>query len=125
MELDLVIRNGNVVTATEEVFCDIGIAKGRIAALGKRLEGGARSIDAEGNYVFPGGIDSHCHIEQLSSSGLMCADDFETGTVSAAFGGADNNVPFAAQHRGDSLRKVVTDYHTRAKSKAVVDYAFH
>ncbi len=125
MELDLVIRNGNVVTATEEVFCDIGISKGRIAALGKKLDYGARSIDAEGNYVFPGGVDAHCHIEQLSSSGLMCADDFYSGTVSAAFGGTTTLVPFAAQHRGDSVRQVVSDYHSRAKAKAVVDYAFH
>ena len=125
MELDLVIRNGNVVTATEEVFCDIGIAKGRIAMLGKKLPGGARSIDAEGNYVFPGGVDAHCHIEQLSSSGLLCADDFYSGTVSAAFGGTTTVVAFAAQHRGDSVRQVVSDYHGRAKAKAVVDYAFH
>jgi dihydropyrimidinase len=125
MELDLVIRNGNVVTATEEVFCDIGIAKGRIAALGRKLEGGSRSIDAEGNYVFPGGVDAHCHIEQLSSSGLMCADDFYSGTVSAAFGGTTTLVPFAAQHRGDSVRSVISDYHGRAKAKAVVDYGFH
>jgi dihydropyrimidinase len=125
MELDLVIRNGNVVTATEEVFCDIGIAKGRIAMLGKKLEGGARSIDAGGSYVFPGGVDAHCHIEQLSSSGLLCADDFYSGTVSAAFGGTTTIVPFAAQHRGDSVRKVVSDYHGRAKAKAVIDYAFH
>ncbi len=125
MDLDLVIRNGNVVTATEEVFCDIGIAKGRIAALGKKLGPSARSIDAEGNYVFPGGVDAHCHIEQLSSNGLMCADDFYSGTVSAAFGGTTTIVPFAAQHRGDSVRQVVADYHSRAKAKAVVDYAFH
>jgi dihydropyrimidinase len=125
VELDLVIRNGNVVTATEEVFCDIGIANGRIAMLGKKLEGGARSIDAEGNYVFPGGVDAHCHIEQLSSSGLLCADDFYSGTVSAAFGGTTTIVPFAAQHRGDSVREVVSEYHSRAKAKAVVDYAFH
>ncbi len=125
MDLDLVIRNGNVVTATEEVFCDIGISKGRIAALAKRLDSGARSIDAGGNYVFPGGVDAHCHIEQLSSTGLMCADDFYSGTVSAAFGGTTTIVPFAAQHRGDSVRQVVADYHGRAKAKAVVDYAFH
>lgn len=125
MDLDLVIRNGNVVTASEEVFCDIGIVNGKIAVLAKKLEGGARSIDADGNYVFPGGIDSHCHIEQLSSSGLMCADDFYSGTVSAAFGGTTTIVPFAAQHRGDSLRRVVTDYHGRARTKAVIDYTFH
>ncbi|HJS75173.1 MAG TPA: dihydropyrimidinase [Vicinamibacteria bacterium] len=125
MDLDLIIRNGNVVTATEEVFCDIGIARGRIAALGKKLESRAPSIDAEGNYVFPGGVDPHCHIEQISSTGLMCADDFYSGTVSAAFGGTTTIVPFAAQHRGDSVRQVVADYHTRAKAKAVIDYAFH
>jgi dihydropyrimidinase len=124
MELDLVVKNGNVVTATEEVFCDIGIAKGRIAVLGKKLQG-ARSIDAQGNYVFPGGVDAHCHIEQLSSGGLLCADDFYSGTVSAAFGGTTTIVPFAAQHRGNSVRQVVSDYHSRAKAKAVVDYAFH
>jgi dihydropyrimidinase len=125
MDFDLVIRNGSVVTATEEVFCDIGIAKGRIAALGRKLDSAARVLDAEGNYVFPGGIDAHCHIEQLSSSGLMCADDFYSGTVSAAFGGTTTVVPFAAQHRGDSVRKVVADYHGKAREKAVIDYAFH
>ena len=56
------IRDGNVVTATEEVFCDIGIKRGRIAAIRDELEKGEREIDADGNYVFPGGIDSHPHI---------------------------------------------------------------
>lgn len=125
MEFDLVIRDGNVVTATEEVFCDIGIERGTIAAIGKKLGKGKREIDADGNYVFPGGIDSHTHIEQLSSSGIMCADDFYTGTVSAAHGGTTTILSFAAQHRGDSLPKVLSDYHTRAKEKAVIDYAFH
>ena len=87
MDFDLVIRDGNAVTATEEVFCDIGIKGGSIAAIGKKLPKGEQEIDADGNYVFPGGIDSHTHIEQLSSSGIMCADDFYTGTVSAAHGG--------------------------------------
>ena len=71
MDFDLVIRDGNVVTATEQVFCDIGIKRGMIAAIGDKLPKGEREIDADGNYVFPGGIDSHTHIEQLSSSGIM------------------------------------------------------
>jgi dihydropyrimidinase len=125
MDFDLVIKNANVVTANEEAFCDIGIARGKIAALGKKLESSACFLDAEGNYVFPGGVDAHCHIEQLSSTGLTCADDFYSGTVSAAFGGTTTIVPFAAQHRGDSVRKVVTEYHGRARDKAVIDYAFH
>jgi len=125
MEFDLVVRDGNVVSATEEVFCDIGVRNGTIAGIGKKLPKGEREIDAGGNYVFPGGIDSHTHIEQRSSSGILCADDFYSGTVSAAHGGTTTILSFAAQHRGDSLEKVITDYHTRAKEKAVIDYGFH
>ncbi len=125
MKFDLVIRDGNVVTATEEVFCDIGIEGGTITAIGKKLPSGEREIDANGDYVFPGGIDAHTHIEQISSTGLMCADDFYTGTVSAAHGGTTTILSFAAQHKGDSLRAVLVDYHTRAKTKAVIDYGFH
>ena len=55
----------------------------------------------------------------------MCADDFYTGTVSAAHGGTTTILSFAAQHKGDSLSKVLSDYHTRAKEKAVIDYSFH
>jgi dihydropyrimidinase len=72
---------------------------------------GAREIDAGGKFVLPGGVDSHCHIEQKSGMGVMCADDFYTGTVSAAFGGTTTVIPFAAQHRGMSLRQVVNEYH--------------
>src|SRR5438105_2183645 len=122
---DLVIRNALVTTATEQMTCDVGISNGVIAALGQRLAAGAKEIDAGGKLVLPGGIDSHCHIEQMSSMGIMNADDFYSGTVSAAFGGNTTIIPFAAQHRGQSLKKVVDDYHERATPKAVIDYAFH
>ena len=122
---DLVIRGGQVATASDTVRCDVGIRGERIAALGEGLEGGAREIDASGAYVLPGGVDSHCHIEQRSSSGIMTADDFYSATVSAAFGGTTTVIPFAAQHRGQSLRQVVQDYHACAGPKAVIDYAFH
>jgi dihydropyrimidinase len=121
---DLVISNGTVVTASEAMRCDVGISEGRVAALGHALIG-KESIDASGKLVLPGGVDSHCHIEQLSASGLICADDFYTGTVSAAFGGTTTIIPFAAQHRGMSVKKVVKDYHACAEPKAVIDYAFH
>jgi dihydropyrimidinase len=125
MAHELVVRHGTVVTATEIVRCDVGIDAGRITALGEALPTGRREIDAAGLYVLPGGIDSHCHLEQVSSAGVMCADDFYSGTVSAAFGGTTTVVPFAAQHRGMKLPAVVEDYHRRAAEKAVVDYAFH
>ncbi|MEE8546209.1 MAG: dihydropyrimidinase [Alphaproteobacteria bacterium] len=124
-EFDLVIRGGTVVTATDSARCDVGVRAGRVAALAESLGPGTDEIDATAKLVLPGGIDSHCHIEQLSSFGVMSADDFESATVSAAFGGTTTVIPFAAQHRGQSLRAVVEDYHARAAPKAVIDYAFH
>ena len=122
---DLVIRGGTVATAADTFPSDVGIRDGKIAALAQGLDEGRDEIDATGRLVLPGGIDSHCHIEQWSASGLLCADDFYTGSVSAAFGGTTTIIPFAAQHRGQSLREVVEAYHGCADPKAVIDYAFH
>jgi dihydropyrimidinase len=124
-EYDLVIRNGTVVTAADTQHCDIGVKDGVVATLGRGLAAGAREIDATGKLVLPGAIDSHCHLEQASSAGVMTADDFYSGTVAAAFGGTTTVIPFAAQHRGQSLRQVVDAYRAAAASKAVIDYAIH
>ena len=125
MSFDLAIRGGTVVTASQSFVGDVGIKDGRVAALGSNLGAAVRDIDAHDRLVLPGGVDSHCHVEQESSMGVMCADDFYSGTVSAAFGGTTTIIPFAAQHRGQSLREVVKTYHARATPKAVIDYAFH
>src|SRR5690348_4402051 len=124
-DYDLVIRNGTVATAGDTAVCDVGIKTGVVATLGKGLGSAARDIDATGRLVLPGGIDSHCHIEQRSSAGIVCADDFYSATVAAAFGGTTTVIPFAAQHRGQSLRQVVQEYHEAAGPKAIIDYAFH
>ena len=122
---ELTIRNGTVVNAGETFRADLGVAAGRIVAVAERLQAGERDIDASGRLVMPGGIDSHCHVEQLSSMGVMCADDFYSATVSAAFGGNTTIIPFACQHRENSLLAVVDDYAQRAHAKAVIDYSFH
>jgi len=124
-DYDLVVRNGTVATAADVFRADIGVADGRIATIGAKLGRGRREIDAQGKIVTPGGVDSHCHIAQRSSLGVMTADDFFTATRSAACGGTTTVIPFAAQYRGMSLRQVVKDYHASAEGKAVVDYAFH
>ena len=124
-EFDLVIRNGTAATAADVFSADIGVSGGRIAALGASLGKGREEIDARGKLVLPGGIDSHVHIAQVSSIGIPTADDFLSGSRSAAAGGTTTLIPFAAQHRGQSLRKVVEDYHAQAEGKAIVDYAFH
>ncbi|MBV9750918.1 MAG: dihydropyrimidinase, partial [Hyphomicrobiales bacterium] len=122
---DTVIRGGRVATASDVFDADIGIEGESIAAIGKGLAAGKREIDARGKLVLPGGIDSHCHIEQLSANGKLNADTFESATTSAAFGGTTTVIPFAAQHRDMRLPDVVGDYHKLAERGAVIDYAFH
>src|SRR2546423_5670052 len=124
-EYDMVVRNGTLSTASDVFRADLGVIDGRIATIGARLGSGRREINVDGHIVTRGGIDSHCHIEQRSSMGVMTADDFFTATRSAACGGTTTVIPFAAQYRGMSLRQVVQDYHACAERKAVVDYAFH
>ncbi len=124
-EFDLVIRGGTVATAIDTFEADIGIQDGRITSISQRLGTGAREIDATGRLVLPGGVDSHCHIEQMSGAGIMNADTFESATVSAALGGTTTVIPFAAQGKGMRLRRVVDDYMALARKGAVVDYTFH
>src|SRR5262245_21785370 len=124
MPLDLVIRGGTVVTAEETLRADVGIQGEKVVEIRPGLAG-KNVIDATGKLVMPGGVDSHCHVEQLSSMGKMCADDFYSATVAAAFGGTTTIIPFAAQHRGNSIISVVDDYARRAAEKAVIDYGFH
>ena len=124
IEYDLVIKDGRVATTEGVSMMDVAIEGGEIAALGRGFEA-RRTIDAAGRLVLPGGVDAHCHIEQLSGGGLMNADTFETATRSAAFGGTTTVISFAAQHRGDRLRDVVENYSRLAAAGAVTDYAFH
>ena len=122
---DLIIKGGTVATAADTFNADIGVKGGQVTAIAKSLSGAAREIDANGKFVLPGGVEAHCHIEQESGMGIMAADDYESGSISAVFGGNTTIIPFAAQHRGQTLRKVVETYHERAGPKAVIDYAFH
>lgn len=124
-EFDLVIRGGTVATATETFRADVGISDGRIAALAESLDQAGDVIDAAGKLVLPGGIEAHCHIEQESGMGLMPADDYRTGSISAAFGGNSCIVPFAAQHRGMTIAETVALYDDRAAPKSVIDYSYH
>jgi len=122
---DVIIRNGMVATASDLFRCDIAIREGRIAALGDDLGRAEETLDAAGLLVTPGGIDSHCHMDQQAWEGQETCDDFRSGTRSAACGGTTTVIPFAMPLRGQSLRAVVEDYHARAKGKTLIDYAFH
>lgn len=125
-DFDQIIRGGTAVTAHGVEKADIGITDGKIAAIGQNLVGKALvEIDATGHLVLPGGVDTHCHIEQISGAGLMNADTFETATRSAAMGGTTTVVSFAAQHPGHKMRQVVQDYAALAQKGALIDHAFH
>ncbi|HEY3074097.1 MAG TPA: dihydropyrimidinase [Burkholderiales bacterium] len=119
---DLVIRNAQLTAGGR---CDIGVSRGRIASLAQDLPKASKEIDAAGRRVLPGGVDAHCHLDQPVPAPMKMADDFESGTRSAACGGTTTVIPFAAQQKGHSLAAAVEDYHRRAKAKALIDYAFH
>jgi dihydropyrimidinase len=123
---DTLIRGATVVHAGGTGISDIGIRAGVVAAIGTDLPGGAPvQIDASGLIALPGGVDTHCHIEQVSGAGLLNADTFETATRSAAMGGTTTVVSFAAQHPGHRIARVVEDYAALARKGSLIDYAFH
>ncbi|MCY4626148.1 MAG: dihydropyrimidinase, partial [Acidobacteria bacterium] len=81
-EFDTVVRGGTVVTADGVRSADVGISGGVVRAVEPGLGHGEEEISAQNRLVIPGGVDAHTHIEQKSSMGLMCADDYHSGTVS-------------------------------------------
>lgn len=123
--LDLIIKGGTVATASDTFTCDVGVRDGRIVALGEALGAATDVIDAKGHLVLPGGIDSHVHISQPSGPGIVMADDFESGTRSAAFGGNTLVMPFCIQPKGESLRAALTAYHALAADQCYIDVSFH
>ena len=126
MRFDTVIRNGTIVTATDTYASDVGIADGKISVIGANLptENAGKVIDARGMLVMPGGIDVHTHLD-MPFGGTTSADDFETGTVAAAYGGTTTLIDFAIQYKGQTLRHAFDTWMKKAEGKAVIDYSFH
>lgn len=126
MRFDTLIKNGIIATATETYPADLAITGGKIAALAQNLpaESATQLIDAAGHYVFPGGIDVHTHLD-MPFGGTTSADDFETGTIAAAFGGTTTLIDFAIQYKGQTLRTALDTWWKKADGKAAIDYGFH
>ena len=95
-QLDLAIRGGTIVTASDEFRADIGVRDGRIVSIADRIEGASREIDATGLLALPGGIDSHVHISQESGPDVVMADDFASATRAAAASRNTKNSPKAS-----------------------------
>ena len=122
-DYDLVIAGGTVVTPSDIFQADVGVVDGRIAAVGTSLRG-QRTIDANGLLVMPGGVDSHCHIEQLQANGGADEETWTTGSASALAGGTTSVITFSTQFKGHGILEPLAEYRRRA-AKAMVDYTFH
>jgi dihydropyrimidinase len=119
------IKHGTVVTAVDQYRGDVLVQDETIELIGSSLDIAAESvIDASGKYVLPGGIDVHTHLD-MPFGGATSADDFETGTIAAAFGGTTSIVDFAIQYKGQTLHHAWETWMKKAESKAVIDYGFH
>jgi dihydropyrimidinase len=124
MSYDLIVKGGTVVSASDTFVADIGVAGGKVAAVGK-LGGEAKSVvDAKGKVVVPGGIDAHTHFD-MPFMGATTIDDFTSGSTAAVFGGTTTVVDFAIQQRGKTFRHALDLWHQKADGKTAVDYGFH
>jgi dihydropyrimidinase len=126
MRFDTIIKNATIVTAIDTTLADVGISGGRISAIAAQLpaENATQTIDASNRLLLPGGIDVHTHLD-MPFGGTTSADDFQTGTIAAAFGGTTTLIDFAIQYKGQTLRHAFDNWMKKAHDKATIDYAFH
>jgi dihydropyrimidinase len=121
----LLIKNGRIITAVDDYYADVFVKDEVVAQIGTNLQVQAdRVIDATGKLVIPGGIDPHTHLD-MPFGGTTSADDFESGTIAAAFGGTTTLIDFAIQSKGRSTIEGLDTWHGKAEGKATIDYAFH
>src|SRR6266516_4897283 len=122
------ITNGHIITATDDFLGDILIDNEQISAVASPGTFASLQsdtvLDAQGEYVFPGAIDVHTHME-LPLPTTIASDTFETGTIAAACGGTTTILDFANQQRGHSLSEALHAWHAKADGNAVIDYGFH
>jgi dihydropyrimidinase len=122
--MSLLIKNGTVVTPDKIAIADLYVEDKTITAIGQNLnQHSTTTIDATGNYVIPGGIDVHTHLE-APVGGTTSSDDFETGTRAAAFGGTTCIIDFATQSKNQSPLDAYRIRRQKA-AKATIDYGLH
>ncbi|MBI4278695.1 MAG: dihydropyrimidinase [Armatimonadetes bacterium] len=125
--MDLVVKNGTVVTSGSMAVSDVGVEGEKIAVIGPGLTG-KREIDARGKYVFPGGIDVHVHLTPSYIPGADApkrVDDFLSGSAAAVAGGITTIGNMTFQRPGETLREGVARDMEDARRNAVCDYVLH
>ena len=123
--MSILIKNGNIITATDNYIADIFIEGETISAIGKNLQIKAdKEIDATGKLVMPGGIDPHVHLD-MPFMGTYSSDNYETGTRAALYGGTTMVIDFILQKQGNSLQAALQEWRSRSDNNCVGDYSFH
>ena len=124
--MDLIIKNGTIVTDSAILKSDIGITGEKIVTIAKNLKPDTKTeiIDVTGKYIIPGGIDVHTHF-QLPVSGTVTSDDFYTGTKAAACGGVTTIIDFATQDKKKGMLYAIKRRMNEAKNKVCIDYSLH
>jgi len=123
--MSVLIQGGTVVNAEQSVRADVICDGGLITAVGTDLDApsGATVIDADGQYVMPGGIDPHTHM-QLPFMGTVASEDFETGTSAGLAGGTTMIIDFVIPGPQQNLMEAYKQWREWAE-KSVSDYSFH
>ena len=124
--MDLLIKNGTVVTDSEMFKADVAVKDGKIVAVaeGIRPEDGTKTVDAEGKLVLPGAIDAHTHLA-MPFGGTISSDDYYAGTRAAACGGTTTVFDFVLQDFGETMVDAVKRRDKLCRPAAAVDYAYH
>jgi dihydropyrimidinase len=121
----LLVKNGTVATASDVFRADIKAEDGIITKMAATIDEPVdKVVNAEGKIVVPGGIDGHTHFE-MPFMGTTTADDFRTGTISAAAGGITSIIDFIVPQKGQPLKDALRRWHEKASDKVLVDYGFH
>lgn len=123
--MSVLIKNGRVITASEDYIADIFIEGEIISSIGKELNVKADEvIEAKGKLIFPGGIDPHVHLD-MPFMGTFSSDNYETGTLAALHGGTTMVIDFILQTQGKSLHSALDEWRGRSDGNAFGDYSFH
>jgi dihydropyrimidinase len=123
--MDLLIKNGTIVTSTETYSADLAVKDGKIVAIGTLLpETATTVIDAKGKLVLPGAIDVHTHLA-MPFGGTVSADSYFSGTRAAACGGVTTVFDYPVQRKGTGIMGLINDKKKVCEAEACIDYAFH